>query len=75
MERALEEESVFVGVKVDVGVGAEVHGIGTGYERAIVMIGIKHLDGERNPAASGTAIDETRPTLADGVELFFDGGD
>ena len=73
--RALDEEGVFVLVEIDVGVGAEVDGIGARDERAVVVIGIEHLHGDGFPSAGDAAVDEARPSLADGAELFFERGD
>ena len=44
--RAVYEEHIFVGIQIDVSEGAEVHRIGAGYERAVVMVGIENLHGE-----------------------------
>src|SRR5208337_2619609 len=63
--RALNIESVLVVVQIDGGVGAKVHRIGTGDERAVIVVRIKLLDGHGFPTARGTAIDEPRPALAD----------
>ncbi len=70
--RALQVERVGVLVDVDRGVGAEVDRIRAGDERAVVVIGIEHLDGHRFPAAGGSAVDEARPALADATELLLD---
>ncbi len=50
----------------------EIDRIRAGDERAVVMIGIKQLHGERFPAAGRAAIDEARPALADAAKLLFD---
>ncbi len=38
------------------------------------MVRIEHLHGERFPSAGGAAVNEARPALADGAEIFFDRG-
>ena len=67
-------KGVLVAVEIDVGVGAEVDGIGAGDERAVVVIGIKHLHRQRFPSAGRAAVSEARPALADAAKLFFDRG-
>ena len=62
-------------VEIDVGVGAEIDRIGASDERAVVMIGIKHLHGDGFPSAGGAAVNEASPALADGAKLLFERGD
>ncbi len=73
--RTLDVEGVRVFVQIDVGVGAEVDGVGARDECAVVVIGIKHLHGDRFPAAGAATVDEARPALANGTELLFERGD
>src|SRR5208337_2964352 len=68
---SLNIESVLVVVQIDGGVGAKVHRIGTGDERAVIVVRIKLLHGHGFPAAGGTAVDEPSPALADAPELFL----
>src|ERR1700683_5691944 len=65
-----DEEHIFIGIQIDVSEGAKVHRIGAGDERAVVMVWIKHLHGERFPTPRGTAVNEARPTLTDAAEGF-----
>src|ERR1700679_3955720 len=44
--RAVYEEHIFIGVEIDVGEAAEIHWIGAGDERAVVMGRIENLHGE-----------------------------
>ena len=71
-EGAVYEIGVVVVVDVDQGVGAEVDGIGTGGEGAVVLVGIEDLDSEGFPAAGGAAVEEAAPPFAEALELRFD---
>ena len=61
-------------IQIDIGEAAEIDRIGTGDERAVVMVGIKNLHGQRFPSAGGAAVHEARPALADAAELFLNRG-
>ncbi len=70
-EVSLADEGIGVVVEVDVLVGVEVDGIGTGSPGAVVHVGVEDLGGEGFPAAGGSAVGGAGPALGDAAELLF----
>jgi len=66
---------VFVLVDVHRHVVTKVDGVGAGDPGAVVIVGIEHLHGHRDPAARAATEDEPRPTLTDAAKALFDLGD